>query len=112
VAEMHRMESGVIIDDDSQFSTIFDTAALTQRVQTADSTKDPLLGAGVGHNYRYLEIEIRPNGSNSLKWSETNRTWSVVFIAEHGPPSSDAGVPADNFRAVLIDPFNSRTTTY
>lgn len=112
VTELHRMDSGVVIDEDEQFSTIFDQAALASGTQSADANKDPELTAGIGHNYRFIEVEVRPNGSNSLKWSASNRTWAVVFVAEHGPVPEDASVPADNYRAVLIDPFNTRATVY
>lgn len=112
VTELHRMDTGVVINESEQFSTIFDQAALTSGTQNANANKDPELTAGIGHNYRYIEVEVRPNGSNSLKWNATNRTWAVVFVAEHGPASADAGVPADNYRAVLIDPFNTRATVY
>lgn len=112
VTELHRMETGVVINDNDEFSTIFSKAALAKGPQTADATKDPFLSAGIGHNYRYLEMEVRPNGSNSLKWDQTNRTWAVVFVLEHAQASTNTAVPADNYRAVLIDPFNSRATVY
>jgi uncharacterized protein (TIGR02596 family) len=112
VTELHRMDSGVIINEREQFSTIFNQAALTKGMQSADANKDPELTAGIGHSYRFIEVEVRPNGSNSLKWNAANRTWAVVFVAEHGPASADTEVPANNYRAVLIDPFNTRATVY
>lgn len=112
VTELHRMDSGVIIHEREQFSTIFNQAALAKGIQSADANKDPELTAGIGHNYRFIELEVRPNGSNSLKWNAANRTWAVVFVAEHGPATEDTEVPTDNYRAVLIDPFNTRATIY
>lgn len=112
VTELHRMDTGVVISDDSNYSTIFATEALRQGPLAANADRDPALPAGIGHDYRFLELEIHPNGANNLRWHQDNRTWSVVFVPEHAPTPETGNVPADDYRAVLIDPFNTRATVY
>jgi len=113
LGEIHQMQTGVIIHSDAKFSTLFATDALTRGVEMPKAAaNDTQLPEGIAYNYTYVEMEIRPNGSNSLRWSSGNRTWCVTFVLENTGPAPGESLPANNYRTVLIDPFNTRTTSY
>jgi uncharacterized protein (TIGR02596 family) len=112
VSERHRMESGIIMHESPQFSTVLSPDALDRGVRRAAPATDPPLPGDVEHDYSFVDIELKPNGSNSLKVSNTNRMWAITFIEDPAKPAPSASVPAANYRTVLIDPFNSRTSIY
>jgi uncharacterized protein (TIGR02596 family) len=111
LSEVHHLDTSVVINDQTSFSTIFSGGALPTGTQAAQSGKDSKLGT-VGYEYSYIDLEIHPDGSNNLKIDNNNRTWSVVFVSQNAQPAQSGNLPADNYRAVLLDPFNSRCTIY
>ena len=62
----------------------------------------------------YVAFRFMPDGSTNLPAQDSTGTlaWCLTLRNANIPASADRSVPATNYVAVVIDPFNGRASTY
>ncbi len=101
LTSQHRLEGGVVLLEDPQFSTIL------RPPYTTRAAGDPDFGV---ESYEYVSFQLRPDGSTTLPKDEPA---CLTLIQERARVAGLAdGTLPDDYRSLTVNPFNGRVRIY
>jgi len=102
------LPDGVIISEDTQYSTLFDYNNPARAGLSHGSETIP----GHASAVEFVSFLFRPNGGTSLKpVNPPDGNWFLTGYVENAPVNSSTGIP-DNYFTAQVDPVTGRVRTY